>query len=127
MQNINCTLSVISQGYHYSAKINLADVTSFTLAATDIQAALNQNLPVAAVTTGDSIKPVSVKFTASVNGLLLDVTSIAPGQSIEIGAMVSGAKIPAGTQIVSHLQARQEALDCIAFTFLAELFLPPRQ
>jgi len=102
LQAINGTLSVTSQGYHYSAKINLADVTSFTLAATDIQAALNQNLPLAAVTTGDSITPVSVSFTASVNGLLLDVTSIAPGQSIEIGAMVSGAKLPAGTQIVSQ-------------------------
>ena len=102
LQEINGILKVTSQGYNYSANINLADVTSFTEAATDIQAALNENLPVAAVTTGDSIKPVSVGFTASVNGLLLDVTSIAPDQSIEIGAMVSGAKIPAGTQIVSQ-------------------------
>ena len=107
LQAINGTLSVTSQGYHYSARINLADVTSPTLAATDIQAALNENLPVAAVTTGDSIKPVSVGFTASVNGLLLDVTSIAPGHSIEIGAMVSGVKIPAGTQIVSQFTGAQ--------------------
>jgi hypothetical protein len=101
-QAIKGTLKVTSQGRHYSAKINLKGVTSPTLAATEIQAALNEKLPVAAVTTGDSIKSVSVNFTASVNGLLLDVTSIAPGQSIEIGAMVSGAKIPAGTQIVSQ-------------------------
>ena len=102
LQAINGTISVTSQGYHYSAKINLANVTSPELAATDIQAALNQNLPVAAVTTGDSIKPVSVSFTGSFNGLLLDVTSIAPGGSIQIGALVSGFKVPAGTQINSQ-------------------------
>ena len=73
LQAINGTLSVISQGYQYSASINLADVTSFTAAATDIQAALNESLPVAAVTTGDTITPVSVSFTGSANGLLLDV------------------------------------------------------
>ena len=61
-----------------------------------------QNLPVAAVTTGDSIKPESVSFTGSTNGLLLDVTSISPGGSIQIGALISGAGIPAGTQINSQ-------------------------
>ena len=50
LQAINGTLSVTSQGYQYSVFINLADVTSFTAAATAIQAALNENLPVAAVT-----------------------------------------------------------------------------
>ena len=98
LQAINGTLSVASQGYQYSASINLADVTSFTAAATDIQAALNENLPVAAVTTGDTIAPVSVSFTGSANGLLLDVTSIGSG-AIEIGALISGAGVPAGTQI----------------------------
>jgi hypothetical protein len=99
LQAINGNLKVTSQGYQYSATINLAGVTSFTAAATAIQAALNENLPVAAVTTGDTITPESVSFTASANGLLLDVTSIAPGGSIEIGALISGAGVPAGTQI----------------------------
>ena len=101
LQAINDAISITSQGYQYSAQINLADVTSPTLAATEIQAALNENLPVAAVTTGDSIAPVSVSFTASTNGLLLDVTSISSG-SIQIGAIISGAGIPAGTQINSQ-------------------------
>ena len=96
---INGNLSVISQGYKYSATINLTGVTSFTAAATAIQAALNENLPVAAVTTGDTITPVSVSFTGSANGLLLDVTSVAPDSSMEIGALISGAGVPAGTQI----------------------------
>ncbi len=102
LQATNGSLSVTSQGYNYSASINLSDVTSPTLAATAIQAALNENLPVAAVTTGDSIAPVSVSFTGSTNGLLLDVTSISSG-SIEIGALISGAGVPAGTQINSQI------------------------
>ena len=98
LEAINGPLSVISQGYKYSATINLAGVTSFTAAATAIQAALNENLPVAAVTTGDTITPESASFTASANGLLLDVTAIASG-SMEIGALISGAGVPAGSQI----------------------------
>src|SRR5271165_63977 len=102
MQEVNSPLSVISQGYQYSAQINLSGVTSLTLAATAIQAALNQKLPVAAVTTGSSITAApTVSFTGSVNGLLLDVTSITSG-SIEIGALIAGAKVPAGTQINSQ-------------------------
>ena len=121
LQAINGTLSVTSQGYQYSATINLADVTSLTLAATDIQAALNENLPVAAVTTGDSIKPVSVSFTGSANGLLLDVTSIAPGRSIEIGALISGAGVPAGTQINSQFTGAPGGVG------LYSLYVPARE
>ena len=98
LEAINGPLSVFSQGYKYSATINLGGVTSFTAAATAIQAALNENLPVAAVTTGDTITPESASFTASTNGLLLDVTAIASG-SMEIGALISGAGVPAGSQI----------------------------
>jgi hypothetical protein len=102
LQAINGTLSITSQGYLFTGSINLSGVKSFTAAATAIQAALNQNLPVAAVTTGDSIAPVSVSFTGSTNGLLLDVTAVSSG-AIEIGALVSGAKVPAGTQINSQI------------------------
>ena len=102
LQAINGTLSITSQGYLFSGSVNLSGVASFTAAAIAIQAALNQNLPVAAVTTGDSIAPVSVSFTGTTSGLLLQVTAISSG-SIEIGALISGLKVPAGTQINSQL------------------------
>ena len=102
LQAINGPISITSQGYLFSGSVNLSGVTSFTAAAVAIQAALNQNLPVAAVTTGDSIAPVSVSFTGTTSGLLLEVTSISSG-SIEIGALISGAKVPAGTQINAQL------------------------
>ena len=63
VQGISGSLSVTSQGYDYSGTINLSRATSFKDAAMKIQAALNKTLPVAAVTTGSSIKPVSVSFT----------------------------------------------------------------
>ena len=42
LQSINGTLSITSQGYAYSASINLSGVQSFSLAAVEIQAALNE-------------------------------------------------------------------------------------
>jgi hypothetical protein len=102
LQTINGTLSITSQGYPYSASINLSQVTSFKNAASVIQKALNQNLPVAAVTTGSSIAPVSVAFTGSVNNLLLTV-SAAPSGSIHVGSIITGRGIPAGAQITSQV------------------------
>ncbi len=101
LQAINGALSITSQGYVFSGSVNLSGVASFTAAAVAIQAALNQNLPVAAVTTGDSIAPVTVSFTGTTSGLLLQVTQISSG-SIQIGALISGRKVPAGTQINSQ-------------------------
>jgi len=103
LQSINGTLSITSQGYAYSGTINLSGVQSFSSAAVEIQAALNQNLPVAAVTTGSSIAPASVSFKGSINGLLLQVTSISSG-SMYAGAIISGPRIPAGTQINSQIE-----------------------
>ena len=54
------------------------------------------------MTAGSSITPVSVSFTGSVNGTLLQVTSVSSG-SIELGAQISGPGIPAGSQIVTQL------------------------
>src|SRR5271165_7168491 len=99
----NGTLTITSQGYTITVPhLNLSNVTSFNAAATAITNALNKNLPTVAVTTGSSIAPVSVPFTGSVNGLLMDVTSASPS-SMQIGAIVSGPGIPGGAQIVSQL------------------------
>src|SRR5208282_4473878 len=94
--------SITSQGYAFSGSVNLSGVASFGAAATDIQTALNANLPVAATTTASSIAPVSVSFTGTLSGALLDVTSISSG-SIQVGAIISGAGITAGAQINSQI------------------------
>ena len=97
------SLSITSQGYNYFApSINLSGVTSFKNAAVVIQNALNKNLPTAAVTTGSSIKPVSVAFTGSVNNLLLTVFE-APSGGIQVGSIITGRGIPAGAQITSQV------------------------
>ena len=100
LQSINGSLSIDFDGYTYSGSIDLSG-QSFSGAASAIQTALNQNRPVAATTTGSSIAPVSVSFTGSVNGLLLQVTSVSSG-SIELGAQISGPGIAAGAQIVNQ-------------------------
>jgi hypothetical protein len=102
LQAINGSLTVTSQGYTYSADIDLSHAKSFKGAASILQAQLNHVLPPAAATTGSSIKPVSVSFTGSVNNLLLNVTSVASG-SIQVGSIISGAGIPANAQITSQV------------------------
>ena len=71
LQSISGSLALTFNGYTYSGTINLSGVTSFTDAASAIQAALNSNLQVAAVTAGSSIAPESVSFTGSVDGATL--------------------------------------------------------
>ena len=94
LQSISGSLSIAFDGYTYSGSINVSG-ESFSGAASAIQTALNQNRPVAATTTGSSIAPVSVSFTGSVNGFLLQVTSVSSG-SIELGAQISGPGIATG-------------------------------
>jgi Protein of unknown function (DUF3383) len=101
LQSIDGPLSIDFDGYTYSGSINLAGVQSFSAAASAIQSTLNSSAPVAAATTGSSIAPVSVPFTGSVNGFLLQVTSAAPG-SIEPGAQISGPGVAAGAQIINQ-------------------------
>jgi hypothetical protein len=99
LQSISGPVSIGFQGWTYSASINLSGVASFSAAASAIQSALNASLPVAAVTAKSSITPVSVSFTGSLNGYLLEVTSVSSG-SIELGAEIFGPGIAAGAEIV---------------------------
>ena len=99
LQSISGSLSIVFQGYTYSGSINLSGVQSFSAAATAIQSTLNSSAPVAAVTSGSSIAPVSVSFTGSLDGFLLRVTSVSSGR-IELGAQFSGPGIGAGAEIV---------------------------
>ena len=56
-------------------------------------------------TSGDTITPVSVSFTGTINGGYLEVTSVSKGGSIELGSMISGTGVPTGggAQIVTQL------------------------
>jgi len=107
LQAINGMISITSQGYSYSASINLSGVTgsgatAFKNAAYIIQTDLNNNLPTAALTTASSIAPKSVDFTGSVNGLLMTVNA-APSGGIQVGSIITGRGIPAGAQITSQV------------------------
>jgi hypothetical protein len=103
LQTLNGNLTITSEGYDYSASINLSGATSFVSAARTIANAFNKTLPTAAVTTQSSIAPVSVPFTGSISYGNLTVSSLSPGNSIEIGSYISGAGIPPGAQITSQI------------------------
>jgi hypothetical protein len=103
LQSINSPLTITSEGYQFSANIDLAGVTSFKAAARTIQNALDANVPVAAQTTGSSITAEHVKFTGSLDQAILTVSSVTSG-SIELGSYVSGAGITSkNIQIVAQL------------------------
>ena len=114
LQSISGSLALTFQGYIYSGSINLSQVQSFSEVARTIQTALNKNLQVAAVTTGSSIAQVSVSFTGSITGELLDVTSVSSG-SIELGAEISGRGVPAGNQIVTQLNGTPGGVGLYSF------------
>jgi hypothetical protein len=103
LQAIKGSLSITSQGYAYSGSVNLTGVASFSAAASRIMAALDKNLPVAAVASGSSIAPVSQSFTGSINTNVLNVTSIPPGSSIQIGSVITGNDVPPGAQVSAQL------------------------
>ena len=105
LRNIKGSLSLTFDGYTYSGHVNLSGVSSanpFVDAARKIERALNRNLQVAAVTADSSIAKKSVSLTGSASGKILQVTSVSPGSTIEIGGLISGPGVnPA--QIVNQL------------------------
>jgi hypothetical protein len=102
LQAINGPISITSEGYKYSGSINLSGVTSFSGAATAIEKALNKNLPVAAVTTGSSIAPVTVSFTGSIDATALHVTALSSG-SIQVGSMITVPGFRTRDQVTAQL------------------------
>ena len=106
LQAINGPLSITFDGFTYNAVINLAGVASFADAALHIRDALISAAPRAAATTGSTITPESVSFTARTGGkgneARLYVTSVAPGEKITIGGIVSAPGIEAGAQIIGQ-------------------------
>ena len=102
LQSINGSLAITLQGWKYSGEVNLSRATSFPSAAHAIQAALNSNLQVVAVTAGSSIASETVSFTGSTDLDSLIVTSISSG-SIELGAEISLPGISGRDQVLVQL------------------------
>jgi len=107
LQKIKGFLSLTFDGYTYSGQVNLSGVGSskndFKNAAAAIQTALNSHLQVAAVTADSSIAQTSVSFTGSASGPFLQVRSVSPGSTIEIGGLISGHDVNPGAEIVNQL------------------------
>ena len=107
LQSISGSLLITFQGstwpepITYSAPIILSGVPSFAAAAKTIESALNSNLQVLAYTSESFITPISVSFTGSITGDLLQITSVSSG-SIELGAEISGPAHSDRRQIVTQ-------------------------
>src|SRR5580658_670514 len=99
LQSINGSVALTFDGYIYSGYVNLSGTASFKTAAHAIQLALNSDLPVGAMTAGDSITSETNSFTGYTVHNELYVTSITSG-SVEIGAIISGKGINAGAQLI---------------------------
>jgi Protein of unknown function (DUF3383) len=109
LKAIHGSLTLTANGLSYSASVNLSGVTSFKEAAAAIQTALNQTLPVAAVTRGSSIAPASTSFRGSISGPVLTVTSVQSG-SIQIGSILTGTDVVPGTQITAQLSGTPDGV-----------------
>ena len=90
MPNVNGPISLTFDGFTYSGNVNTAGAANLTDVALDVQNALNSNLPIAAVTTGDSIATKTVNFTGTLNKSQLYVTSVQSGGPVVVGGVISG-------------------------------------
>ena len=79
-----------STEFTYSGNVNTAGAANLTEVALDVQNALNSNLTVTAITKGDSITPVTVHFTGTLDHAQLYVTSVQSGGPVVVGGVISG-------------------------------------
>jgi Protein of unknown function (DUF3383)/PEP-CTERM motif len=112
----NDTLSLTSQGYNFSASINLSGVQGYSAAAASIQNALNANLPRLTVTTGSSIASALVQFSGSLDQYILTVGNVSLG-SLQIGSIISGMGIPKNTQITTQISGTPNGAGTYAVWF----------
>ncbi len=102
LQAISGTLSIIIDGYTYSAgSLSLSGATSYSSAAALIQTALNNTLPSGASVTG-AIAASTASVTGTIAGNVMYVTGVTSG-TLQPGAIISGTGVTAGTQIQSQL------------------------
>lgn len=106
IQGLSGSLYVTIDGFlHSAATLNLLAATSYSAAAGLIQTALNTTEPVEATvsTTNWSIAPgTAAIFAGTIDNDVLTVTGTTSG-TIEIGGVITGSGITAGTQIVAQL------------------------
>ena len=107
LQALTGTLSVVVDGYtHTASALNLSAATSYTAAASLIQAGLNASQPVAASVTGAIAAGPSVAITGSIAGNILTVNSVTTGPVVP-GTVLSGTGVTAGTTVSSQLTGTQ--------------------
>jgi hypothetical protein len=117
LQTINDTLTVSIDGAApISATVNLSTATSFSNAASLIGAALGirgiekgeflasltgNSLVVSAFTASGANGPLQATCTANLTGNTMTVTSVSGGY-LQVGQLVEGSGVPAGTTISSY-------------------------
>ena len=105
LPNVDGPISLTFDGFTYSGTVNTAGAANLTDVARDVQNALNSNLTMTAVTTGDSITPETVQFTGTLNMSQLYVTSVQSGGPVVVGGVISGPGVINGpnydAQIIS--------------------------
>lgn len=107
LQALTGTLSIVVDGYtHTASALNLSAATSYTAAASLIQAGLNASQPVAASVTGAIAAGPSVAITGSIAGNVLTVNSVTTGPVVP-GTVLSGTGVTAGTTVSSQLTGTQ--------------------
>ena len=106
VQGINGTLSIVVDGYTYTApSLNLSAATSYTAAAGLIQSALNNTLASAAVSAsagGSIAAQTGVTATGYISGNVLNITST-PTAFLPVGASVTGVGVTANTVVTAQL------------------------
>lgn len=102
LQAIAGVLDIVIDGYpHNAASVNLSAATSPTNAASIIQTAINGSLPTEASVTA-AIAAETATFTASISGLVMNVTAVASGTIVN-GGTLTGTGVTAGTTVTGQL------------------------
>jgi hypothetical protein len=108
---ISLTFDFGQSKFTYTGNVNTAGAVNLTEVALDVQKALDSNLQIVAHTKGDSITPVTVQFTGTLNKAQLYVTSVQSGGSVVVGGVISGPGVINGpaheAQIIAHRGSTQ--------------------
>ena len=107
LPNVNGPISLTFDNFTYAGSVNTAGAANLTDVALDVQNALNSNLTVTAVTTGDSITNDTVQFTGTLNMSQLDVTSIQSGGPVVVGGVLSGPGVINGPNYDAQIIAQR--------------------
>lgn len=101
---ITGSLNLTIDGYVRTIpSLNLSAATSYTAAATVLQTALNASLPTEATfTTANIAQSSTTNFNGTISDDVLTVSGTVTG-TIQVGGIISGVGVSAGTQITNQL------------------------